>query len=119
MCVNSVHNDFIFDLLEESHTKEILRKQLINSLGLEKYKKIVRDLKCTDLTSDDENAKEYRKTFNSFYRVRRNSDWQRKYYALFQTSKNEKVITFRGILDTLKKETGKLEPSFPAKCLQQ
>ena len=107
----------------ELHTSEILRNQLINSLGLPKYAYLVNNLQTTDLTApDDKDSVKYRRIFNSFYQVRQNETWRKVYYDFFQDVKSNKDITFREVIDGLQnrlKDAGikSFEPSFASKML--
>ena len=53
------------------------------SVGLEKYCQIQADLAKTDVSRD----RGFQTRFNSFYRVRRNADWQYGFYTLLEQQK--------------------------------
>lgn len=56
----------------------------------------------------------FRRRFNHFYRVRRGTDWQDKFYLLMGHAM-EKGLNFAVILDELQKATMRLEASFASK----
>ena len=58
--------------------------------------------------------KEFQRTFNGFYIVRRNEEWREKYYNLFE-QKKMKDVTFEEILQELYDLTGNVEASFSSK----
>ena len=58
----------------------------------------------------------FQRTFNSFYRVRRNAEWQSVYYDLFEEVKDSRP-TFEYIIRALFKATGNIEASFYSKML--
>ena len=94
--------------------KEFQKTALTRLLGMDKYKDII-DMfnnKNTSLSS-----REFTKKFNSFYRVRRNEEWQKVYYDYFNKNRNNKDITFDEILDYLYEKTGNIEASFSSKML--
>ena len=84
-----------------------------NGLALDKYKKIIDDVKHTDVSNDTE----FQRTFNHFYKVRRNENWRKIYYELFEDSKSNSVLKFEEILVHLYRETHQIEPSFSSKLL--
>ena len=51
-----------------------------------------------------------------FYRVRRNAEWRKAYYDLFETSKNS-TPSFESIIRTMYEATGNIEASFSSKML--
>ena len=81
-------------------------------VGFDKYKKIMDWVRKTDVSSN----REFQRTFNSFYRVRRNEEWRRAYYNLFEEVKNSKP-SFEYIIRTMYKETGNIEASFSSKMI--
>ena len=81
-------------------------------MGFDKYKKIMEWVRKTDVSSDHD----FQRTFNSFYRVRRNAEWQSVYYDLFEEVKDSRP-TFEYIIRALFKATGNIEASFYSKML--
>ena len=97
-----------------SSFKEFQKIALIRSLGIDKYNEIIRMFndKNVDLSSS-----KFTKCFNGFYRVRRDTKWQKVYYEYFNKNRNYKNITFDEILDYMYKNTGNIEASFSSKML--
>jgi hypothetical protein len=58
----------------------------------------------------------FRKRFNAFYKVRRGSDWQDKFYELLERRKG-RASSFAEVLDALHSATGRYEASFASKLL--
>ena len=92
--------------------KSVIETRIAESMGFDKYKKIMDWVRRTDVSSD----REFQRTFNSFYRVRRNEEWRRAYYNLFEEVKNSKP-SFEYIIRTMYKETGNIEASFSSKMI--
>jgi hypothetical protein len=57
---------------------------------------------------------EFRREFNHYYRVRRDSCWQEHFYTLMARTKKEK-LQFQDVLAQLYKATGRYEASFASK----
>jgi hypothetical protein len=95
--------------IEKEQIAEIIPK-LKNPL--EQYLWIQNEVLKRNVSTD----REFQKKFNGFYRVRRNSDWQKDFYQLMESSKN-KNVTFGEILDEMYKKTGKMEASFVSKLI--
>ena len=96
---------------------ELTRDQIEHALpriapGLRRYLWLQERLRATDLRVDPE----YRRHFNYFYRVRRGTDWQDKFYYLLETSKR-RAVTFAEILHVLHEATGRYEASFASKLV--
>lgn len=60
---------------------------------------------------------DFQKMFDSYYVVRRNENWRKKFFALLQEKRSSKEITYEEIIDHLFKETGWVEASFSSKLL--
>ena len=58
----------------------------------------------------------YRKRFNGFYRIRRATGWQDKFYRLLQKKKAQPV-TFGQVLRALRRATGRHQASFASKLV--
>lgn len=96
--------------------KKFQKDALIRLMGMDKYNDII--LMKNDKNIDLSTSPKFKKCFNSFYRVRRNSEWQNDYYQFFEKNKNNKEITFNEILDYMYKRTnGNVEASFCSKML--
>ena len=80
---------------------------------MEKYVAIMKAIWETDISAD----KNLQKTFNAFYRIRRNAAWRKEYYELFETCKQKADISFEYILREMFRRTGKIEASFSSKML--
>ena len=85
---------------------------VIRNMKFDKYAEIVNNLLKVDVSTD----KEYQKSFNGFFRVRRNENWQKEYYALFERVKHSN-ISFAEVITELYKKTGRVEASFSSKML--
>jgi hypothetical protein len=82
------------------------------ALGLGKYEWLQAELPRRDPSRDHE----YQRRFNSFYRVRRGSDWQRPFYRLLQEGKTRR-LSFAVTLRELHQATGRVEASFASKLI--
>ncbi|MBR6816344.1 MAG: hypothetical protein IKM60_02435 [Clostridia bacterium] len=91
---------------------QVLAERLASSLGLDKYRFIMEQVKQTDISK---NAA-FQRTYNGFYIVRRNEAWRKQYYGYFEKIKYEQPV-FENILTYLYEKTGNIEPSFSSKML--
>ena len=94
------------------NANQILEEQFARSLGLDKYEMIMRFAASTDISSD----LGFQKAFNTFYRIRRNVEWRKCYYDLFERAKVNHY-TFADVIRTLYKATGNVECSFSSKMI--
>ena len=92
--------------------KELLEDQLIRSLGLDRYAEIIEKAKTADVSSDPD----FQRSFNAFYRIRRNAEWQEEYYKLFERAKKDHY-TFDDVISILYVRTGNIEASFASKMI--
>lgn len=93
----------------------VINNQLIRSIGIDKYSAIQTTFWEKDISKDTDG---FQKLFNSFYVVRRNSEWRKDYYTLFESLKKEKnTVTFEQILKAIYNTTGKIEASYSSKML--
>lgn len=92
--------------------RKILENRLVTSMGLDKYARIMSAVRNVDVSKDED----FQHTFNGFYIVRRNGDWRKIYYNLFEHYKTENSA-FGEVLLILFRETGNIEPSFTSKML--
>lgn len=93
--------------------KKFKRQTIIRALELEKYKYIMDNLYKCNVGNDEK----FQKTFNAFYRVRRDEKWRKKFYEYFESIKNFQNITFETIVKDLLIRTGNIEASFSSKLL--
>lgn len=94
--------------------KKAIENALASAYGLPKYIKIMEKLRTSeDLTKDSD----FQKTFNGFYRVRRNENWRRKFYSIFQECRYNESVTFEEIFSRVYDSTGRMEASFSSKML--
>jgi hypothetical protein len=96
---------------------ELTRDQIEAALpliapGLKTYVWLQAHRDANDLRTD----LEYRRHFNSFYRIRRGKEWQDKFYDLFQSKKRE-IVSFPEVLRALHQATGRYEASFASKLV--
>lgn len=89
---------------------KVIEDRLAASFGLEQYGYIISQCKVVDVSSDET----FQTKFNGYYRVRRNAEWRKYYYALFQLGKSE-TFSFDDIITYLYVNTGNIEPSFSSK----
>lgn len=97
----------------EIDIENLVENLVSTSLRIKYYEKIATTFEMRDISSDSD----FQRTFNGFYRVRRNKDWQRAYYTYFETNKLCKDISFKEILYHLYQTTGRIEHSFSSKML--
>lgn len=81
--------------------------------SIEKYKTVQKRAKETDVSAD----KDFQRLFSGFYRVRRNAEWKKAYFELFESVKSKPDATFAFILDALYRDTKRVEASFASKML--
>lgn len=94
------------------NAKSVIETRIAESMGFNKYKRIMERVRKTDVSSDED----FQRTFNSYYRIRRNEEWQTIYYDLFEKIKDSQP-SFEQIIRTLYKNTGNIEASFSSKML--
>lgn len=82
-------------------------------MGLDTYLSIMKAVWNTDVSIDAD----FQRTFNGYYKVRRNAEWRGKYYRLFESVKGDRQVTFEFIIDELYRQTGNIEASFASKML--
>lgn len=87
---------------------------LVKSFGLKTYEEIQNTFNKVDVSSD----KKFQKEFNGFYRVRRDLNWRKCYYDLFEeVKKDHSKQNFAYILTSIYQKTNRFEPSFSSKML--
>ena len=89
-----------------------MESQLARSMGLDKYADIMEAARKNDVSSDAS----FQHAFNAFYRVRRNAEWRKCYYKLFERAKKEHY-SFADVIGFLYVETGNIEASFSSKMI--
>ena len=92
--------------------KKVIETRIAESMGFDKYMQIMEMVRKTDVSSDPD----FQRTFNGFYRVRRNAEWRKTYYDLFETVKDSDS-SFKSIIKTMYDATGNIEASFSSKML--
>lgn len=92
--------------------KKVIETRIAESMGFEKYKLIMEMVRKTDVSSDPD----FQRNFNAFYRVRRNAEWRKAYYDLFEKVKSSRP-SFESIIRTMYEATGNIEASFSSKML--
>ena len=92
--------------------KKVIETRIAESMGFDKYKQIIEMVRKTDVSSD----LDFQRTFNGFYRVRRNAEWRKVYYNLFENVKGSNP-SFEYIIRTMYEATGNIEASFSSKML--
>ena len=95
------------------NTNTIIENLISQTFALDKYKKIIESVKQVNVSTD----MEFQKTFNHFYKVRRNEQWRKAYYDLFEECKNNSDLKFEDIITNLYKNTNQIEASFSSKLL--
>ena len=85
---------------------KVIETRIAESMGFDKYKQIMEMVHKTDVSSDSY----FQRTFNGFYRVRRNA------YDLFEKVKVNNP-SFEFIIKTMYEATGNIEASFSSKML--
>ena len=81
--------------------------------SIQKYLEIQALVRNTNVSSDET----FQRKFCGFYRVRRNKEWKKSYFDLFEQAKTMKELSFSYILNELYKRTGRIEASFASKML--
>jgi hypothetical protein len=80
--------------------------------AVEIYERLQNDLHLLNVSTD----RQFQKTFNGYYRVRRNAKWQKKFYGLLEKYKTNKV-NFERVLSELHDATGRMESSYSSKLV--
>ena len=92
--------------------KKVIETRIAESMGFEKYKHILEIVQKTDVSTD----LDFQRSFNGFCRVRRNAEWRKAYYDLFERV-NKSNPSFEYIIRTMYEATGNIEASFSSKML--
>ncbi|NLZ65173.1 MAG: hypothetical protein GX906_02120 [Clostridiales bacterium] len=101
-------------------THPTVTKRIEILLEFEKYQRIMDTVLKENISTNET----FKKLFNGYYGIRRDSNWQTKYYQYFQKHKRNLTISFDEIIDyiynnLLTSKGGKMpvEPSFSSKML--
>ncbi len=81
--------------------------------GLDKYYNIQNNFNNINIEQD----RNFQTKFNGFYKVRRNYEWRKIYYEIFESSRNFQNIDFEIILKSIYKKTNRIEASFTSKLI--
>lgn len=97
---------------------QLTRNQIDQALpniseGLEKYKWLQHQF-VANLNSPSDTL--FRRRYNNFYRVRRNTTWQSAYFTLLGRARRE-ALKFNAVLEALRMATNRLEASFASKLI--
>lgn len=86
----------------------------ITDSHLSRYDYLQRCLISTNVAVDSK----YRATFNGYYRMRsRSKDWYDDFFALLESKKHSRTITFEEIIREVHRTKRRVEPSFCSKLL--
>ena len=90
----------------------IFQEQLARSMGLDKYERLMNEANRTDVSRNPD----FQRTFNAFYLIRRNEEWRKVYYKLFEYAKI-RHSSFAEVIRILYEKTGNVEASFSSKMI--
>lgn len=90
-----------------------IQSSLMRAWGLESYARIQRTVRGTDVSSDAD----FQRLYDRFYRVRRNAEWQSRYYAIMEREKANPSTAFGDVLREMHELTGNVEASFTSKMI--
>lgn len=91
----------------------VIQEKLAAGMGLDKYAFIEEQIDKVDISADNN----FQKIFNGFYRVRRNEEWRKHFYKLFEKAKHSGKADFSYLLDEMYRLTGNVEASFVSKMV--
>lgn len=78
---------------------------------LEKYAEIIDQVHSVNVATDVA----FQRKFTYFYKVRRDEEWRKTFFRLFEECKGMDDLTFEYILRTIYEMTGRIEASFSSK----
>lgn len=81
--------------------------------AMQHYISIMNRVWNTDVSAD----KDFQREFNHFYRIRRNEEWRKKFYRIFEDTKQKTTPDFAEVLEELHAQTGNVEASFSSKMV--
>ena len=93
-----------YEILNDTQKEKTLR--------IAKYAYIIKNINNINITSNPD----FQKTFNGFFKVRRNEKWRKIYYSIMEKAKSE-PLTFRQVITEMYNKTGRIEASFTSKLL--
>lgn len=105
-------NEQRMPVLSVSDGQSAIASSLERAWGLPRYARIIHRLRSVDVSADAE----YQKDFSRYFRVRRNSEWQRIFYEELERLKSVGA-EFEPVLNYLYEETGLVEASFASKLV--
>lgn len=105
-------NEQRMPVLSVSDGQSAIASSLERAWGLPRYARIIHRLGNVDVSADAE----YQKDFSRYFRVRRNSEWQRIFYEELERLKPVGA-EFEPVLNYLYEETGLVEASFASKLV--
>jgi hypothetical protein len=80
--------------------------------GVERYLWLQRHVRLCDVSTNED----FQRSFSSFYRVRRSSQWRSAFFTLLESAK-AKTIDFPEALKEINRRTGRVEASFASKLV--
>lgn len=80
---------------------------------IERYAYIMEQVWKVNVSEDES----FQRVFNAFYRVRRDDEWRKVFYELFEKVKQNSQSRFDRTLENLLARTGNIEPSFVSKMI--
>lgn len=93
--------------------EDILKNIIIKAWKFNDYLYIMENFRNTNVFLDDD----FKRKYNSFYKVRRNEKWRDVYFSYLEINKNRSDLTFKEVINYIYKKTGSIEPSFSSKLL--
>lgn len=107
-----VMNEQRIPVLSVSDGQSAIASSLERAWGLSRYARIIHRLRSVDVSANAE----YQKDFSRYFRIRRNSEWQRIFYTELERLKSVGA-EFESVLNYLYEETGLVEASFASKLV--
>lgn len=95
------------------HLQSAIENLHKRSSDIEHYYNLIGKIQTTDISADED----FQREFNFFYKIRRDADWRKAFYDLFEELKTKNDVTFEYILRELFNKTGNVEASFSSKML--
>ena len=80
---------------------------------IERYAYIMEQVWKVDVSQNED----FQRVFNAFYRVRRDDEWRKTFYALFEKVKQNPQSRFDRTLEKFHAKTSNIEPSFVSKMI--